>query len=253
MKKIIRFIVPGPKRIVFFLLILLGVQLYSLKYPLNMWITNLQVRETVMMKDNHKVILLPMSHIGNEEFYQYIGDKYKNEKDMIVLLEGVRITEDSPKIDHSSMAEMLGLAMQKKNTFNNYNTVNADVSMDNFSEETNKFVTIAMNFYDNLKNKGWFFAEEQIRKDQEEMGISEVDVENVKYEIVEKRNIYLLSQLKKYNEDYNTILIPWGALHISGIKSSLEKGGYKEASSEQIKVFNWVSAIFSFISYQINN
>ena len=253
MKRILKWIIPGPKRLIIFFFLIIGLQYITSSFSINMWLDNLQVRETVMVKGNSKIILLPMSHIGEKDFYQEIKTRYKKNKDMIVLLEGVKMNPEDEKIDHSSLATMLGLEMQSKNLFEEYNTVNADVSSEDFSEETSKFITIVMNYYANLKEKGIAYASKKFEEEQIEMGITGVDQEQIKNDIVVKRNKQLFSKIKEYKNKYDVVLVPWGALHIPGIQEDLQNIGYVESSHSQIKVMNWVSAVYSFISFQINN
>ncbi len=65
------------------------------------------------------------------------------------------------------------------------------------------------------------------------------EAELVFTDILDKRNEHLITEIDKALLNYNTIVVPWGAMHLPAIQTRLEEWGFKETQRFQRKAFSF--------------
>lgn len=188
---------------------------------------NIQSIEKIYTKGNKRVHLIPMVHIGTEEFYQDVA-KFDGSGKTLVLLEGVK---DQKKLmshmSYNKTAESLGLesqeehfhpdklAHQKDVTF-----IVADVDVSEFNQSTRDFINSLTKQMDEQS----FF---EVFIQGTSLPIAPGDVGNIAVDIIEKRNKKVLDEFKANEKKFDVFYIPWGALHLPEIEREIKSYGYK--------------------------
>ena len=230
-----------------------------------------------------KIILIPMVHIANTNFYQNILTKItpylKNNN--LFLLEGVSDQKKifiSNSISYNNIASSIGLASQEYHfssffqtnklikfssnvkfinsykTASKINTIVADLDVSNFNPSTIKYLKHSFksmdlkegNLFNSLLNQISSLEKNWSNKNQFRKNII-----LLQKDLIDKRNNYLISVLKSNMPYYDSFIIPWGALHIKGISQMLKEIGYIETQSEPYSVFK-ISLITKFLNKENN-
>lgn len=175
--------------------------------------------------DGKKVTLVPMSHVGETDFYQNLAASFP--ADSVVLMEGV---SDNKKIvqttsNYSKMAESLGVVDQHSAFRPQGRMVAADMDMSEFSQETLDMLKTAML----LHSKGVTPETMPILLKPTPPGLEERLMED----ILTKRNHHLLKVLHEQLPGANHIIIPWGAAHMPEIAREIQKSGFRLADTKE--------------------
>jgi hypothetical protein len=169
--------------------------------------------------DGRKITLVPMSHVGETDFYQNLSESFP--ADSVVLMEGV---SDNRKVvqassNYSKMAESIGVAEQQQVFRPKGKLVAADLDMSDFSPETLVMLKTAMLVH----SKGVTAETMPILMKPTPPGLEKILMED----ILTKRNRHLLKVLHEHLPESNHIVIPWGAAHMPEISREIEKSGFK--------------------------
>jgi hypothetical protein len=185
-----------------------------------------------------------MMHIGKKEFYHQLN-KDLDLSNTLYLLEGVKDEKNLIKgIDHKKTADFIGTQSQSdefkpgENLGDEFKSVEvktlvADIDASDLSKPTVKI----LNFMSD-ENKDNMFAK---YIELSEM-LEKKENQTLYYDIIEKRNNHLISLFKENESKYETIIIPWGALHMPDIQKRLEAMGYintgKNVERVVLSIFN---------------
>ena len=195
------------------------------------------VRKT-FQKNNQSIVLIPMVHIGGEEFYKNVLKEYY-QKEGIVLQEGVN--DETKRLvhgaDYKGVAQALGLSTQKDQfklpESSKLKLVTADVDTTVFDQETINKLNLIFKFTSDLKGKS-----EDALSDFLKLQVLMANRESTAAffeDILIKRNRVLIQNLNQYKEN-NLILVPWGALHLPEIQSYLIDQGYQLTYEDKVSV-----------------
>jgi hypothetical protein len=185
----------------------------------------MDVREYVR-GDGKKITLIPMSHVGEPEFYEELSHSFP--EDAVVLLEGVT---DNRKLftvqgGYSKMAEAAGVVEQQKHFEPKGRLVPADIDMADLSKETREMLKDAMLIH----SKG--ITEETLPI---LMKPAPPDLrQRLMDDILTKRNQHLLKVVERELPNARQIIIPWGAAHMPEIASELHRQGFETVSSREM-------------------
>lgn len=189
--------------------------------------------ERVYEKNGKTLHLIPMVHIGDEEFYKELS-KVDGKVKTLYLLEGVSDRDKLLKnLDYSTFAKGAGLDLQKEH-FNpevpaefkdNISIKMADIDVNQFKPETRDFLK---KVFDQM-NKKSFFEVMYMSSDK----FSAKESAALIVDLVQKRNDKVLSELKSNEKDFQEIFIPWGAAHMPEIERDIVKDGYKPVSEKE--------------------
>jgi hypothetical protein len=65
------------------------------------------------------------------------------------------------------------------------------------------------------------------------------EAELVLSDILDKRNEHLIAQIEKALSTYDTIVVPWGAMHLPAIELQLQEWGFKETKRVRRKAVDF--------------
>ncbi len=196
----------------------------------------LAIQAKTYIRDDHKTVhLIPMMHIGEPAFYDQITKAMPTNS--VVLLEGVTDNQNLLKhqLSYKRAAESLGLVEQKRNlTPPRTRSRLADVDVEQFSERTIAF----LNVVSLIHSQGWrpeHFM--QLTRDSQEP----LFVERLMDDLITKRNVHLLNEIKAEWQETEVIVVPWGAAHMRGIAEGIEKAGFRLSGTQEHQIFHFRS------------
>ncbi|MDB6170811.1 MAG: hypothetical protein JWL59_122 [Chthoniobacteraceae bacterium] len=223
------------------------------------------MEERRFQRTDKEVRLVAMVHIAQRDFYEEIANTLPENKSAAVLLEGVSDEGNllKKKFGYSNIAGALGLTSQSDSTFqkNARNGVAqpesaplpeketirnpaisqeiayvaADVDVAVFSPVTLHFLEALGNL---LGSKTLSEALVVIQTPDSPL-TNDAEAELVFADILDKRNEHLITEIEKALPAYDTLVIPWGAMHLPVIQAKLEKWGFKETQRFQRKAFSF--------------
>lgn len=184
---------------------------------------SMQVRKYTR-DDGKTITLMPMSHVGEIEFYQNLSATFPDES--VVLMEGV--TDSSQTMNthsnYSKMADAIGGVEQVKVFKPRGEIVNADVDISSFSPATRELLKTAML----LHAKGVTAETLPILMQPTPPGLEKQLIDD----ILTKRNQHLLGVLRERLPSSTHIVVPWGAAHMPEIAREILKLGFRQTETE---------------------
>ncbi|RYD48352.1 MAG: hypothetical protein EOP85_03715 [Verrucomicrobiaceae bacterium] len=183
----------------------------------------MQVR-TYTRDDGKTVVLVPMSHIGEEEFYRNLAASFP--PTATVLMEGVsdkgNVLDD--KVGYGKTAKDLGLAEQQAVFRPQGELVPADVDLSQFSKTSLDYLKKSMAIHT--------------------QGINPVTLplllespppdlpEKLLHDLLTLRNAHLLRVMEEKLLTSDHVIVPWGAAHMPGISAGVLKAGFRLQDTE---------------------
>ena len=185
-----------------------------------------QVRNYVRA-DGKSILLVPMSHIGEPEYYRSLSQSFPTNS--TILVEGV--TDDknllTNRITYKRMATSLGLAQQQKEFKPSpIQVVHADIDVDQFTPGTIGFLNMVMLIHahgltaDNLLQ---LFRSSTPPEFEEQLFA----------DILHKRNRHLLGQIQQQLALSDKLVVPWGAAHMPEIAREIQQSGFHLDSAHE--------------------
>ncbi len=217
----------------------------------------LEVRETIMRKGDRTVHLVGMVHIGEPSFYRGLYASIPT--DALILAEGVTDREGRMKAKpvYENAARGLGLESQgefQKQLANSTPVptsanpalpvkpgpyvVFADIDVSELSPATTRFLEAVGTIFQSPT-----LAEALQRYVAVASQFTDDEVKAIMAEIVNKRNQRALSSFDKYADQYKTIYLPWGALHMPGFEDEMMKRGYRIESQRMLPIARYQTII----------
>lgn len=209
--------------------------------------------ERVYRRGDRTIRLAGMIHVGEKQYYEDVARLPGNGR-TVVLDEGVTDVKGvlRHRFDYRKVASFLGLTSQEKMLFSGRmidekaldapqpppagpaDIMRADVDLATFRPETMLLLdAVGKELQENPSlvkaaiglNK---WAEEKITP-----AMQEVIMDDILY----RRNKVLLGYLDKALKKYDTVVIPWGALHMKGIEAGvLERGFVLQEERKRLSV-----------------
>ena len=221
--------------------------------------TGVEVADRTFRKGDSTVRLIGMVHIGEARFYDDLFDSFSDNS--IVLAEGVsdedKLLEEN--LSYQRVAQVLGLDQQPalrsrapetisvsdsqpnrlpitedseadsltetagvNPSLKGPEVVSADIDLREFSETTIGFLNETAALY---ASPSLAVAWERLQAIS--ANYPEPDIDIIMEDIVDKRNDRLLAEFERRQENYDVIVIPWGALHMPGIEAAITAKGYE--------------------------
>lgn len=185
-----------------------------------------QVRKYVR-NDGKSILLVPMSHIGEPEFYRSLSQSFPTNS--TILMEGV--TDDknllTNRITYKRMANSLGLAQQQREFKPSpIQIVPADIDVDEFSPATISFLNLVMLIHAQGLNL------ENLLKLMQSSGPPGFE-EQLFNDILHKRNRHLLREIHDQFLQSDMLVVPWGAAHMPEIAREIQKSGFHLDSARE--------------------
>jgi hypothetical protein len=188
-------------------------------------------------KNNKTIRLTSMIHLGQREYYESLQQSLQGQQ-ALLLAEGVSDKTGRLKgnFSYQKIADMLSLSAQERiliagrqvavesldrqadRAAGTTDILPADIDLQDFDEQTiavlnalGKYILNSDSLVEGFRNfNRW--AEANATKDTNRI---------VMHDLVEKRNRRVLSYLPKSLQKYDTVVIPWGALHMPGIEQAV--------------------------------
>jgi hypothetical protein len=183
--------------------------------------------------DGRTIQLFPMSHIADSDFYQKVSESFPSNS--VILMEGVTDEKNllTNKISYKRMAKSLGLSEQhEKFAPSQGQMVRADVDVDQFSSNTISLLNLAMLVHSKGINPETLLALVEYPQPPN----FEVQLFD---DLVGKRNQHLLEAIHGSFTQSETVVVPWGALHMPGIAREIQKDGFRLAGTQNYVVVHF--------------
>ncbi|QXE90513.1 hypothetical protein KP001_19230 [Geomonas subterranea] len=202
----------------------------------------LYLAERVYRRGNQTVRLTGMVHIGEKGYYQDVARVPASGR-TVVLAEGVTDQKQVLRhhFDYREVAGFLGLASQEKVVIpgrmidqeelqepdkaagNQPDILVADTDLSTFRPETLRF----LDQVGKELQKTPSFAEAALNLNRwAERNVTPQMQEVIMDDILTRRNQVLLGNLDRALERYDTVVVPWGALHMKGIEEGVLERGF---------------------------
>jgi hypothetical protein len=207
--------------------------------------SGLYMNEKIYSKGGKTLRLVPMIHIGRTDYYDEVGGSMTNGK-TIILAEGVSDREGllKAKLSYDKIGELLGLTSQTHMrmdgthvtsdfipqstspdvTGDEPHIVSADLDLSQFSPTTIEFLGVLTSAFFNGQSlsdgyaqyTAWIYAQ----------GNDQQTLDTITHDIFTQRNEAVFAMLSKALPHYDTLIIPWGALHMAEIEKEAQRLGF---------------------------
>ena len=198
-----------------------------------------------------EIRLAGMMHIGKEEYYEDLAKSIPTEG-TIILAEGVtdqdRLLES--QFNYSKLAGLIGLTSQDKMRLNGNaveldglgvagqvirepgkpDIANADIDLNRFEPKTIEFLNALGRslFGDKPLAEGLVDYNLWIEENMSEEGLA-----GVMADILDKRNDAVIEGMVQTLKRYDTIIIPWGAMHMPAIEAAVLEQGFAPGKAQE--------------------
>ena len=185
--------------------------------------------------DGKRVLLLPMVHIAQKEFYDQLMDSFPT-TNSVVIPEGATdrnklLTEG---LGYERLAKSVGLeAQDNRRILTARNEKRCDVDISDFSPETIELLRACSELF-----RGWPDGN-RIELLQNYLSIPEPDINVVRADMLTQRNRRVTDCIAECVQVYDHVVVPWGALHMPGIERTLLEQGATIESRKRIMVLKW--------------
>ena len=215
----------------------------------------LRMSERIYRRDNKTIRLAAMIHVGNRKYYDDLAKSIGSGR-TIVLAEGVSDDKNVLRnsIDYEKVAGFLGLTSQRDMHFGGRfidpeefdvprlhagraekltaqtDILRADVDAGDFRPPTINFLNaVGKHLQESPTLVEGFLA----LNSWGEKNITPEMYKIIMEDILHRRNIKVVSHLEKALDRYDTVVIPWGALHMKEIEAEVLKRGFKLQEERQ--------------------
>lgn len=201
--------------------------------------------------DDKVIRLAGMMHIGKEEYYQDLAASMSTE-DTIILAEGVTDRDGllQAQLNYGKLAEIIGLTSQQTMQIDG-NLVDlgsldlsgrvyrqegkpdvalADIDLNQFDPKTIEFLNALGRALFNDKPLLEGLAEYNVWVTD---NMTEQGLDGVMADILDKRNVVVIDSMLKALPLYETIIVPWGAMHMPAIESAVYEEGFTLAAERE--------------------
>lgn len=221
----------------------------------------LRMAERIYQRDNRTIRLAAMIHVGNREYYDKVAESISTGR-TIVLAEGVSDDQEllTSSIDYGKMAGYLGLSSQKEmhvqgriieaedlelprngsrglgagKPGGEVDILRADADVSDFRPPTIDLLNAvgkSMQESDSFMNG--FLALNSWSQENLTPEMSAIILDD----ILHRRNMAVIRYLDKALARYDTVVIPWGALHMKELEAEVLKRGFTlQGERERISI-----------------
>jgi hypothetical protein len=201
--------------------------------------------------EDKEIRLAGMMHIGKEDYYEDLAESIPTER-AIILAEGVtdqdRLMES--QFNYSKLAGIIGLISQDKMRLDGNvvdldyldvtgeiirepgkpDIANADIDLNRFDPKTIEFLNALGRSLFGDKPLAEGLAEYNLWVEE---NMSEEGVAGIMVDILDKRNDAVIASMVKTLQRYDTIIIPWGAMHMPAIEAAVLAQGFAPGNTQE--------------------
>ncbi len=198
-----------------------------------------------------EIRLAGMMHIGKEDYYQDLAKSIPTEG-AIILAEGVTDQDHllESQFNYGKLAGIIGLTSQDKMRLNGNlveldtidvagqvihepgkpDIANADIDLNRFEPKTIDFLNALGRslFGDKPLIEGLAEYNLWVKENMSEEGIA-----GVMADILDKRNDAVIAGMVKTLKHYETVIIPWGAMHMPAIEAAVLEQGFSPGQVQE--------------------
>ena len=212
--------------------------------PVGVYIT-----ESSYHRNSKEVRLAAMMHVGRQEYYKDLVNSISREA-TVILTEGVTDRDHLLKhdFDYSRLAGVIGVSSQDQMQIDgNLVDLNkpgpvtagsgdkpdiawADIDMNQFDPQTVEFLNVIGRTVFSGRSLTEAHAE---YSDWATENMTPERVANVMADLFDKRNAAVIASMSKAVQRYETIIIPWGALHMPAIEAAVLEQGFEPGEKKE--------------------
>lgn len=201
----------------------------------------IRVAHRELARGDDRVDLIGMIHLGDRQAYEALFAPFPVEG-TVVLEEGVSDREGRLPTGpiYDKVAGRLGVSAQRPiSEMSALATRNADLDVSAFSEDTLKLLSKVFRIYntDDLPAAVLDYLNFMREKPDRDAFLR-----GVMADIIDKRNDHLLGEVEAaLQEDFQRIVVPWGAYHLPDVEASLVGDGFVMVSERRVTLipFPW--------------
>ncbi len=203
----------------------------------------LYLEERRYERGDQEVRLIAMIHIAQNKFFDNVADSVAGSGPAIVLLEGVTDNDGLLKdgFSYEGLADLVGAISQESTVLSvghsgeaeaephephpdEVHYHRADVDIASFRPETIAILNSMGAFLADPMNPASFA---RLRAEDSPFRTPGADTRLLE-DIVDGRNVHLTEEIKKSLASYDSVIVPWGAMHLPAIQASLLAMGFRE-------------------------
>ncbi len=196
-------------------------------------------------REDREIRLVGMMHIGEEDNYRRVVQSFIEES-TIVLAEGMTdegVVLETP-LSYERFAAILGLEQQRfladylgeayGEDPSGWPVIqHADLDLGELSPDTQEF----------LERIGRALNSDRMVPAMQQMIADYADrpevLRTIEHDIIHLRNQHLLDEMTLALEDYQRVVVPWGALHLPYIEEAITGWGFEPANSTRHRLISW--------------
>jgi len=213
--------------------------------------TGLYMKERVYTRDEQQVRLTAMIHIGEQAYFRELAASIHGAR-TVVLAEGV--SDDTGllthRFDYGDLGSTLGLASQQEMQLEVRDIALGDIGSRNWSEEElnlphrvtadvdlSSFEPLTVEFLNVLGRvispQGMFRDNYAAYERWMEEHAGPQLYETILGDILERRNAVLIDHLATALQHYDTVVVPWGAMHMPALEAAVLDKGFSLSSERE--------------------
>lgn len=203
----------------------------------------IRMMERIYRRDNKEIRLVSMIHIAEKAYFDEVIESIPSKK-TIVLAEGIsdRYNQLATRFSYGDLSHNLGLTSQETMVFQGkfieadevrqaaatadgetYHILWADIDIDEFNPKTIEFLQIIGR---NLLSGASFSEGIRTYLAWVRENSPHFTPHTIMNDILYRRNQEVINHMESVIEYYDTIVIPWGALHMPEIESAVLQKGF---------------------------
>jgi len=221
--------------------------------------------------DGKVVRLVAMMHMARPEYYQELADSLPTEK-TIILAEGVTDRDGllKSRFQYGSLAKLLGLSSQETMHLDGNllelddldvpeggerdetkpDIVRADTDLNRFNPKTVEFLNVLGRTLLGGKPLEEGFAEYTAWA---QANATPEVLSGVMEDVLDKRNQVVIDALKRSLERYDTIVIPWGGVHMPAIEAAVLDRGFVPGEKKERLLFAFSAIPFAKLGEKVSD
>jgi len=207
-------------------------------------------------REGRRIDLVGMAHIGENSAYRDLFESFTGQSTLL-LEEGVSDEEGliEEGLFYENVASRIGLEVQPSFEALLASTPlsdddpewpdirNGDVDAREFSDDTIAVLGAAARLYQSARLAP-ALAEFQATLDE----LGPDATESAFRDLIENRNAHLLEEIQASLDDYDRIVVPWGALHLPGVEAAILGWGFEQTASSQRRIIAYQTILTSLFS-----
>jgi len=207
-------------------------------------------------RDDQRIDLVGMAHIGEDGAYLDLFDSFAG-RSTLLLEEGV--SDEAGRIGDGQFYEMLAsrIGLDVQPSFGALLAAmppseagipmpdirNGDVDASAFADDTIAVLGAAARLY---RSDRLVPALREFQAALDELGPEATEA--AFRDLIDNRNAHLLAEIRTGLDDYQRIIVPWGALHLPGIEAAILAWGFEQTASSQRRITAYQTILAALLS-----